>query len=188
MHQSIDEARPSLTTRPPVRGVPLKDGQTIGRQRLFHWDRLPMVLLGWTVLALWWAAGAKYTIDGLPLLINESAAFFRVPLTLGQVTDWRWYVLMAWLPVMISVAERRYAPWRRLTLSSIMIWVIGVWLIVSAVDAGSTWLAVTHPPADSYTITKQIAAIRPLAATWSIVTTFAPEIGMGALLWWLRGR
>lgn len=147
-----------------------------------------MVALGWAILALWWAAGAKYTIDGLPLLLNEVAAFFRAPLRLGQVSDWRLYILLSWLPIAISVAERRYAPWRRLTLSSIMIWVIGVWLIVSGIDAGSTWLAVTNPPDDAYTVTKQIAAIKPLAAAWSIATTFLPEIGFGALLWWLRGK
>jgi hypothetical protein len=171
-----------------VQSKPMVDGKPVAQHRGIHWDRLPIVLLGVVILGLWWAAGAKYTIDGLPLLLNEIGAFFRIPLQLGQITDWRWYVLMSWLPVMISIAERRYAPWRRLTLSSIMIWVIGVWLIVSAIDAGSTWLAVIHPPADSYTLTKQIAAIRPLAAAWSIVTTFAPEVGMGALLWWLRGR
>lgn len=178
-----DDARQAMHTRPPVRS-----GAMGGRQRLIHWDRVPVALLGWAILALWWAAGAKYTIDGLPLLLNEIGAFFRAPLHLGQVTDWRWYILMSWLPITISIAERRYAPWRRPVLSSIMIWVMGVWLIVSAIDAGSTWLAVTHPPDDAYTITKQIAAIRPLAATWSIVTTFVPEIGMGALLWWVRGR
>jgi hypothetical protein len=173
-----------MTTQPAVTSKPMGKPRT----HLIHWERLPVVLLGCTILALWWATGAKYTIDGLPLLLNEVAAFFRAPVQLGQVTDWRWYILMAWLPITISIAERRYAPWRRLTLSSIMIWVIGVWLIVSGIDAGSTWLAVTHPPDDAYTITKQIAAIKPLAAAWSVATTFAPEIGFGALLWWLRGR
>lgn len=168
-----------------VRSTPLVNGHPVAR-RAFHWDRLPIVLIGWAILALWWAVGAKYTIDGLPLLLNEIAAFFRAPAFAHPVTDWHWYLYLAWLPVLISFAERRFAPWRRLTLSSIMIWVVGAWLIVSAVDAGSTWLAVTHPPADSYTITKQIATIKPLAAAWSLITTFVPETGFGALLWWLR--
>lgn len=151
-----------------------------------RWDRLPVVGLGWFALALWWAAGAKYTIDGLPLLLNEVAAFFRAPFALAPITDWHWYLYLCWIPVAISIAERRYAPWRRLTLSAIMIWVIGVWLIVSAVDAFSTWLAVTHPADDAYTVTKQIAQIKPIAAAWSIATTFLPETGFAALLWWLR--
>lgn len=168
-----------------VRSTPLHDGKPIVHSGI-RWERLPIVLIGWTILALWWAVGAKYTIDGLPLLLNEIAAFFRAPAFARPITDWHWYVYLCWLPVLISLAERHYAPWRRLTLSAIMIWVLGAWLIVSLVDAGSTWLAVTHPPDDSYTITKQIAAIKPLAAAWSIVTTFLPETGFAALLWWLR--
>lgn len=151
-----------------------------------HWDRIPVVFLGTCILGLWWLAGGKYTIDGLPLLVNEIAAFFRIPVRLPPITDWHWYLRLCWLPFFISVLERRYAPWRRLTASGIMIWILLVWLIVSGVDAGSTWLAVTHPPADAYTVSRQLAAIRPLAAAWSVATTFLPEIGIGALWWWLR--
>ena len=168
-----------------VQTRPLTNGAPVAR-RTFNWDRFPVVLLGWFFLGLWWAAGGKYTIDGLPLLINEISAFFRAPLRLEPIADWHWYLRLAWLPVVISLAERRYAPWRRLTLSSIMIWVLAVWIIVSAVDAGSTYLAVTHPPDDAYSVTKSVAAIKPLAAFWSLITTFLPETGMGALLWWVR--
>lgn len=160
--------------------------RTFATVRRVHWERIPVVLLGTFFLGLWWLVGGKYTIDGLPLLLNEIAAFFRVPVRLAPVTDWHWYLRLAWLPVFISVAERRFAPWRRLTFSSIMIWVLLVWLVVSGVDAGSTWLAVTRPPEDAYTVSKQLAAIKVLAALWSVATTFLPEAGIGALWWWLR--
>lgn len=169
-----------------VRSEHIKDGQRVERVSLIHWERLPIVLLGWLLLGLWWLVGGKYTIDGLPLLSNEVLAFFRAPQVFEPVTDWRIYVVLCWLPFLISVAERRYAPWRRLALSAIMVWVLVVWLVVSGLDAGSTWLAVTHPPADAYTFSKQLAAIKPLAAVWSIMTTFLPETGIGALWWWLR--
>lgn len=169
-----------------VRSVPLKEGQPVDRRSALHWDRLPILIFGWFFLGLWWLAGGKYTIDGLPLLFNEILAFFRIPAVIGVVSDWRWYVILAWLPIAISIAERRYAPWRRLTFSTIMIWVIVVWVVVSGVDAGSTWLAVTHPANDAYTVSKQLAQLRPLAAAWSLATTFLPETGMAALLWWFR--
>lgn len=169
-----------------VRSVDLKDGQVVQRAVFIHWERLPIVLLGTLILGVWWLAGGKYTIDGLPLLGNEILGFFRAPHIFQPVTDWHIYALLCWLPVVVSLAERRYAPWRRLTLSAIMIWVLLVWLIVSGIDAGSTYLAVTNPPSDAYTFSKQLAIIKPLAAAWSILTTFLPETGIGALWWWLR--
>lgn len=170
-----------------LQSVPLRDGQRVQRTSpTIHWERLPLVLIGTFLLLLWWAAGAKYTIDGLPLFGNEILAFFRAPQVLPSVTDWHWYLWLCWLPLGISLAERKYAPWRRLTLSVIMIWVLAVWFVVSGLDAGSTWLAVTHPSADAYTVSKQIAAIKPLAAVWSLMTTFLPEIGISLLWLWLR--
>lgn len=156
------------------------------RPPLVNWERVPIVLLGTLILGLWWLAGGKYTIDGLPLLGNEILAFLRAPRLFQPVTNWRVYVALCWLPLVISLAERRYAPWRRLTFSTIMLWVLLVWLIVSGIDAGSTYLAVTNPPRDAYLFSRQLAAIKPLAVAWSLMTTFLPEAGIGALWWWLR--
>lgn len=170
----------------------LRDGRSVrslpaSRQgRRIRWDRLPLVVLGWFLLGLWWAAGGKYTIDGLPLLINEVFSFFHVAVRLGRITHWGWYVGLCWLPVLISLAEHRYKPWRYLALSFIIVWVLIVWLFVSGIDAGATYLAMTNPLPDAYTISKQVAVIKPLAAAWSILTTFGPEAGMAALWKWLR--
>lgn len=168
--------------------VTSRPAQVQKRGKAVHWDRLPIVLLGWLLLGLWWAAGARWTIDGLPLLINEVFRFFHVSARLGAVADWRWYLWLIWLPPLISFAEHRYAPWKRLAWSVIMIWVIGVWLIVSGLDFGSTFLAVTHPSLEDWLIAQQLAAFKPLAAVWATLTTFAPELGMAALWWWLREK
>lgn len=175
-----------------VTSKPMVDGRAGGpipppaKARRIHWDRLPLALLGWLIFGLWWAAGGKYTIDGLPLLANEVFGFFRVPVELSPVSDWRWYIGLCWLPFLISIAERRYAPWRRLAWSFIMVWVIFVWVVVSAVDGGSTYLAVTNPPPDARELSKQVAKLPLVAAVWSVATTFAPETGMAMLWWWLR--
>lgn len=169
------------------RSVPLQDGARLPSPYA-RLDRLPVLMLGMGVFGLWWIVGGKYTIDGLPLLLNELCAFLRAPRLFAPVENWRVYVALAWLPLCISVAERRYAPWRRLALSGTMIWVLSVWLIVSGIDAASTYLAVTNPPRDAYAFSKQLAASRPLAVTWSILTTFLPEAGMSALWRWWKGR
>jgi hypothetical protein len=156
------------------------------KRRRLRWDRVPAVLLGWAILGLWWLVGGRWTIDGLPLLLNEVFAFFRVPIALAPIRAWQWYVALCWLPFIISFVEHRYAPWRRLAWSVIMVWVVVVWLVASGVDLGSTWLAMIHPPPDAYPLTRQVAAIKPLAFVWSVATTFAPEIGIAMLWRWLR--
>lgn len=178
--------------QPQVRSAPMENGKPAGalpipkQAKRIHWDRLPLVILGWCLFGLWWAAGGKYTIDGLPLLANEIFGFFRAPFELSPISDWRWYVWLCWLPVVISLAERRYAPWRRLAWSLIMVWVIFVWVVVSGIDTASTYLAVTNPPEDAYLLSRQVANVKVLAGVWSVATTFAPETGIAALWWWLR--
>lgn len=170
----------------PVVSRPVTQGESIGRTTLFHWERLPIVMLGTLIFGLWWLVGGKYTIDGLPLLGNEILVFFRAPRLFVVVTDWRIYVALCWLPIGISIAERRYAPWRRFALSGIMLWVLLVWLIVAGLDAGSTWLAVTNPPPGAYAVSHQLAQIRPLALLWTIMTTFMPEAAIAALWAWFK--
>jgi hypothetical protein len=169
-----------------VQSTPVHNTAIRQHRGRIHWDRVPLVALGLVILGLWWAAGGRWTIDGLPLLINEILKFFHVSTRLAPLTDPRWYLFLFWLPLLISFAEHRYAPWRRLAWSVIMIFVVGVWLTVSGLDLGSTWLAITNPSPDDWLIAQQLAAIKPLAALWCVLTTFAPEVGMTVLWWWLR--
>lgn len=157
------------------------------RRASFHWDRLPLVLFGWFVLGLWWATGGKYTIDGLPLFANTVFSFFHVPVELAPITNWRWYIGLCWIPIAISVIERRNRPRRGLAWSVIMVYAIGVWVVISMLDLGSTWLAVTNPAPDAFILSKQIAGTSFIAALWTGATTFLPEVGMAALWRYLRG-
>lgn len=172
---SIARGAPTTTTAPnrPVRRI--------------HWERLPLALFGFFILGLWWAAGGKWTIDGTPMLLNVIFAFFRVRIELPLVSHWAAYALLCWLPILISYAEHNYAPWRGLRRYGILvgIFVIGIWLIVTAADWSSTWLAITHPDTDAWPIAHQLAALPPLAAIWTTLTTFAPEVGFAVLTWWL---
>jgi hypothetical protein len=169
-------------TRPaPARWQPTK------RARRFHWDRVPLAVLGFFILGLWWLAGGKWTIDGTPLLINAIFDFFKVPAELPPVSHWLVYILLCWLPILISIAEHRYAPWRGLRRWSILVvpFIVGIWLIVMAADWSSTWMAVTHPEPGAWLIAEQVAAITPLAAAWVTLTTFIPEMGFAVLVGWL---
>lgn len=174
---------------PEVRQRPIEERKPVERpRRRFHWDRVPLALLGWAILGVWWAAGGKYTIDGLPLVANWLLDFFHVPagvLRLTRVVDWHWYLWLCWLPVLISFVERRYVPWRR-RLSLMLLAVAAVWLVVAALDGASTYLAVITPTADAGLLALQLAAFWPAAVTWTLATTFAPEVGIALLYRWLR--
>lgn len=157
------------------------------RRMLFRYDRVPLGLTGMALLALWWAVGGRYTIDGMPLLGNAILGFFRAPALFGAVTDPQWYLKLCWLPVVISYIERRNRPRAGLAWNLAMVYAIGVWLIVSGADLGSTWLAVTHPEPDAWPLAQQVAQIPFLAVVWTVATTFAPEIGWAALWKYMRG-
>ena len=158
------------------------------RRSLLAWDRVPAFLLGMSLLLIWWSFGAKYTIDGLPLLVNLFAGWFHIPAHLAPVTDGIWYLRLAWLPILISFVERQYQPWRRRDiLSRKAYWLPLIWLAVIGVDFGSTYLAILSPAADAWPLTITIATVVPLAVGWSLLTTFGPESGLSWLWNWLRG-
>jgi hypothetical protein len=167
------------------RGAPPLAQPTQGKAGL-RWDRLPMWLIGSAILGWWWLVGGKYTVDGAPLLLNQMLHFLHLPLALAPITHGAWYLILAWLPCSISYVERRYAPWRQVAIDGTIFLIVAVWLIVAAGDGFSTYLAVTHPPADALALSRQVAQSPAAAAVWSFATTFLPEIGL-ALLWrWFR--
>lgn len=170
-----------------VRSEVIQNGQAIRRVPRVRWERVPIVLFGWLFLGLWWGAGGRFTIDGLPLFFNTVLGFFRAPEVFRPITDWHWYLYLCWLPILISVIERRNRPRRGLAWSVILVYAIGVWVLVSVIDLGSTWLAVTNPPADAWLLTRQVAAVKPIAGVWTVATTFLPELGMAALWRYVRG-
>lgn len=160
--------------------------RTTTARRPSRLDRVPACLLGSAIFGWWWLTGARYTIDGIPLLLNQLAAFLYVHLGLPPVTNPLWYLLLAWLPFAISFVERRYAPWRQSMIDGTMIVIVVVWLIVSAFDGFSTYLAITNPPDNALTISHQIARSTIASAIWSIATTFLPEVALGLLWRWQR--
>lgn len=162
------------------RGAPTRRG-------LLRYDRVPVALVGFLLLSLWWAVGGRYTIDGTPLLINEVLNFFHMKARLGVIVDPLWYLKLCWVPILISWIERRNRPRLRMDWSVTIVYAVGIWLIVSGADLGSTWLAVTHPDPNAWPLARQIAQIPLLAALWTVATTFAPEIGFAALWKYMRG-
>lgn len=182
--------RRRFTPRGPVRSEPLPSREvtkTTTPKPRFHWDRLVPVLFGFFILGLWWAAGGKWTIEGMPLLLNEIFNFFRIGVRLPSVTNPWWYLGLIWLPIGISIVEHKYAPWRAWGTYAIMAmpFILLIWLVVTAADWGSTYQAITHPAADAWLIAQQVATYPALSIPWVTLTTFIPELGFAVLTWWL---
>jgi hypothetical protein len=178
-----DIAPSKVTSEPLVNGTPISKHRANRATGILA--NIPVVLFGVLIFGLWWAVGGKYTIDGLPLLINFIGSLFHARLGLQAVTDWHTYLYLCWIPVCMSVVERFARPdsahrrgiaWRGILVLGV------VWLVVSALDFGSTYMAVTTPAVDAWYITRQVAASRPVAATWAAITTFLPEVALVATI------
>ncbi len=188
--EMVEKTMPYADTKSNVRSESLINGKPTSeqaRQRTHTAARvasnIPVTLFGVLIFGLWWAVGGKYTIDGLPLLINWAGDLFHFRAGLSAITDWHAYLYLSWIPICMSFVERTSRPdkaiRRSLAWYGILI-LIAVWLVVSALDFGSTYMAVTTPAPGAWAITKQVATITPLAVAWSSVTTFLPE---AALVW-----
>lgn len=173
-----------------LRSAPLANGQVVGqpephgRQRVFRWQNIPMVILGFGLLVLpSWVYAGKTTIDGTPLFFNMVTDWLHIPLNVPRVTSWEWYVALCWLPMLYSWVERRNVPVRR--IEGALMWasfgVMVTWLAVSGTDVASTYLAVTNPELNAWQISKDVSTVPLLAAIWSGILTFGPE-ALGALL------
>jgi hypothetical protein len=179
-----------------VRSEPLVNGKTVDEQAQEKKTRratrasgvlenIPVVLFGVVIFGLWWAIGGKYTIDGAPLLLNSVAGWFHYHPNLRPVTDWHTYLHLCWVPVCVSFVERTSRPDKAirkpLAWYGILI-LIAVWLIVSALDFGSTYMAVTTVAPDAWLLTRQVANTPFLAIGWSGITTFLPEAALVAVV------
>lgn len=171
-----------------VRSVPLDNGIARQRQRpprRFRWDNLPLFIIGALLVGVLWLYAGKTTIDGAPFVLNLVLGWLHLPYRFGRVESVIWYAALCWLPICYSYIERRYMPFgrslRRLTLGAAV-----VWLAVSVTDVASTYQAIVNPVADAWYITRQVAALPPLAGLWSAVLTFGPEFllgGLWSMLW-----
>ena len=187
--QTEPRRQASQRSHAPARNQPQEEKKSQKAVKVFHWDRTVPVAFGLALLGLWWLAGARWTIDGSPLLLNVVLDFLRFPANwrVGMVTTFAPYFWLFWLPIGISAIEHRNAPWRLERKSGILvvIFLSLIWFVVTGADWSSTYLALTNPPVDAWLITKQIAALPILAAALTTLTTFAPEVGIAVLLWWL---
>lgn len=96
-------------------------------------------IFGFLVGCAVWIIGARYTIDGSIWIINWLMAFIGIPYAIELV--WELYLVLIWLPVLISIIEWRYSPIQmfngRHYFASLPI--ISIWLCAFLLDLLTTF-------------------------------------------------
>ena len=151
----------------PARALPRRTGRI----------SLSMACGGLIIGGLLWLIGARYTIDGVPVLLNSFLAFFRIPMQFATPVVWPVYLAMAWLPVLISRIEWAEFPVRRVGTR----WVFArsevatIWLVTAGADMFTTLQGVSVDVSSPVAVLRFIAANIVVALAWSGFLTFVPE-------------
>ena len=132
---------------------------------------------------LLWFAGAKYTVEGGPIVANFLLSFFRLPFVVpqpdGLTTLWLAApvgALFSYIEFQAKIRSRFDAMMKtkRWNLSIIIL----SWMAFVAYDVLSTIAGVVTASSNGWAIHVWIAA-NPIPLTlWSMFLTFMPEIGL----------
>ena len=149
--------------------------------------------LGLMLLAFalpWWAAGAKYTIDGAIWALNWFLVWLGTPAVVTRPANpWLYLLLIGVVGWLFSRVEVKHLPIKRTKdrwkLAPPMVWV-GFGLVAGA-DLGTTYLGVVNPVPDAWALSAWLAATPWAAAVWIGTTTFLPEHMIRAGWRYLRG-
>ncbi len=123
---------------------------------------------------LLWLAGAKYTLLGWVTGLNWFLGWLGLP---ARVPAPAGYYMLIMIPagLLYSLVEVK-RPWKQRNKSgerAALYWAI--WMLLVASDIGTTFAGVTTPEPNAWAISRQLAAIWPLAGAWAAVLTFVPE-------------
>ena len=158
---------------------------TIRSQRLTRDEALEIqwnvvVICGFGILigAAIWTIGARYTIDGVMVLLNQLLGFLRVPWRIPPVLPYWIYLICLPLPVGCSFVEWKYGPvWRdqrgrwHMQPAEFLL----TWTIIVVVDLVSTFTGVSIKDSETPYLVIQIVSTTFGAGLLTAILTFGPE-------------
>lgn len=137
-------------------------------------DMWPASLALFVVGGLMWLAGAKYTLLGWVAGLNWFLSWLELPARIPAPAGY-YMLLLVPIGLLYSLIEK-LRPWKYHNKNPekvALYWAI--WALLVASDIGSTFAGVSTPGPTAWGITKQIAAMWPIAIAWAVVLTFVPE-------------
>lgn len=175
-----------------VKSEELKDGKPLPAHPFLttlHWRGVGIFSI--VVGGVLWLIGARYTVMGLPTVIEALFGRFNIALRPELPTGWPLLYLTIAIGAIISAAEFGCYPRRRFFDHAIGAGValFLIWLTANAADLSSTYTGVTEiTPAmnanDTWVATHQWAA-----AIWTLFLTYVPELVIiGGVRWLFKGR
>lgn len=128
-----------------------------------------------------WLPGARFTIDGLFNWLNGLVGWFRVPPIVTLLTGWSLIIGAAIAGIFFSSVEIGAPPVAmiggKLRIHRNPSAWIG-WLVLVAIDVGTTFSGLRTPNTGMPTWVRQISASDGWSAVCSLALTFAPELLM----------
>jgi hypothetical protein len=137
-----------------------------------------------------WISGARFTVDGIRLVLNWVLAWLTVPARIPAPTGWALLATAAIVGLLCSRIEIVRFPLR--FVRGTIVWLgfgalIG-WLLTSVGDAVTTYIGLTSPPAGAWAIHTWAARTLWASSSATAVLTFGPELMWAAALYLLGWR
>ncbi len=135
------------------------------------------VVIGLAIAGYTWFLGARYTVDGVIVVVNWMLLFIDAPLHIRIPLPWAWYFYLAPIPIAYSLVEFFNLPYRqeeqRRKWASLGM--IIVWIVVGSMDMVTTFIG-TGVPHPSTGVVGQWFALTPwVRGVVTMLLTFGPE-------------
>jgi len=177
-----------------VRAEALKDGQSNPAHRVppflttLHWRGVGLFSI--VVGAVLWLIGARYTVLGLPTVIETIFGRFGIAVRPELPIGWPLLYLTIAIGAVISAAEFGCYPRRQFFDRAIGLGValFLIWLTANAADLASTYTGATEITPVMTATDVWVATHQWAATTWTLFLTYVPELLIfGGVRWLIRG-
>ncbi len=135
------------------------------------------VTIGLTIAAYTWFLGARYTVDGVIVVVNWMLQFLGAPLQLAIPLPWQWYFYLAFIPVGYSLVEFFNLPYHREAIGRrwASLGMIVVWVIVGTMDMVTTFVGTGVPHPSAGPVGQWFAFTPWVRGLVTMLLTFGPE-------------
>lgn len=153
---------------------------TLSRSSLFlsKLSQSAICIIGWLIMTVAWVIGARFTIDGVIVVVNWLLQFVNTAIAIPTPLAWPVYAALIWIPLGYSRVEWVNNPVAMVRAEGMTLAVAGticIWLIVAGMDVATTFAGLAAAPSQDSTV---IAFFLTESAGLALATaflTFWPE-------------
>lgn len=145
-HLSDSELQQALLEGTLTPGVPSRSVSRRTAPRV-NVSRIVAGCVGLIIGGFVWVLGARYTIDGLMVVINWMLSFLTIPARISLPLPWQMYLILVPIPVVYSIVEWNNAPRQRIgnRITWTPVELICVWAVLGGMDLATTFFGLGTP-------------------------------------------